>query len=643
MSEQKIFEIPASAKEKAWIDNDNYLKMYQESVEDPVGFWDKQADRLDWFKKWDRTLDWDYNKAYIRWYEGGKLNVSHNCLDRHLEARGDQKALIWESDDPKVDRSFTYKQLHSEVSKFANVMKALGVVKGDRVMIYMPMIPELAIACLACARIGAVHSVVFGGFSSEALKNRIIDCDGKMLITANAGVRGGKSVPLKQNADIAMEGTSIECCMVVKHTEDACEMQSGRDYFWHEEMAKASSDCPAEEMDAEDPLFILYTSGSTGKPKGVLHTTAGYLVYTSLTHQYVFDYHDGDIYWCTADIGWVTGHSYILYGPLANGATTLMFEGVPNYPDFGRFWDICDKHKVNIFYTAPTAIRAIAKEGDELVNKRDLSSLRLLGTVGEPINPEAWLWYHRVVGHGNCPIVDTWWQTETGGILITPLPGATRTKPGSATRPFFGIQPLLVDGDGNELEGAASGNLCIKHPWPGQMRTVYGDHERFIQTYFSTYKGLYFTGDGCRRDEDGYYWITGRVDDVLNVSGHRMGTAELESALVLHENVAEAAVVGFPHEIKGQGIYAFVTLNTGVEPTDELQKELVQLVRKEIGPIASFDVVQWAPGLPKTRSGKIMRRILRKIAESDMESIGDTSTLADPSVVDDLISNRPAN
>ena len=643
MSEQKIFEIPASAKEKAWIDNDTYLKMYQESVEDPEGFWDKQADRLDWFKKWDRTLDWDYNKAYIRWYEGGKLNVSHNCLDRHLEARGDQKALIWESDDPNVDRSFTYKQLHSEVSRFANVMKSLGVVKGDRVMIYMPMIPELAIACLACARIGAVHSVVFGGFSSEALKNRITDCDGKMLITANAGVRGGKSVPLKQNADAAMEGTSIECCMVVKHTEDACEMKTGRDYFWHEEMAKASSDCPAEEIDAEDPLFILYTSGSTGKPKGVLHTTAGYLVYTSLTHQYVFDYHDGDIYWCTADIGWVTGHSYILYGPLANGATTLMFEGVPNYPDFGRFWDICDKHKVNIFYTAPTAIRAIAKEGDELVNKRDLSSLRLLGTVGEPINPEAWLWYHRVVGHGNCPIVDTWWQTETGGILITPLPGATRTKPGSATRPFFGIQPLLVDGDGNELKGAASGNLCIKHPWPGQMRTVYGEHERFFQTYFSTYKGLYFTGDGCRRDEDGYYWITGRVDDVLNVSGHRMGTAELESALVLHENVAEAAVVGFPHEIKGQGIYAFVTLNTGIEPTDELQKELVQLVRKEIGPIASFDVVQWAPGLPKTRSGKIMRRILRKIAESDMESIGDTSTLADPSVVDDLISNRPAN
>jgi len=494
----------------------------------------------------------------------------------------------------------------------------------------------------ACTRIGAVHSVVCGGFSAEALKNRILDCEGKMLITANAGIRGGKSVPLKQNADEAMEGTGTESCIVVKHTDDDCKMQSQRDYYWHEEMAGVSADCPAEEMDAEDPLFILYTSGSTGKPKGVLHTTAGYLVYTSLTHQYVYDYHDGDIYWCTADIGWVTGHSYILYGPLANGATTLMFEGVPNYPDFGRFWDICDKHKVNIFYTAPTAIRAIAKEGDELVNKRDLSSLRLLGTVGEPINPEAWLWYHRVVGHKKCPIVDTWWQTETGGIMITPLPGATRTKPGSATRPFFGIQPLLVDADGNEMEGVAEGNLCIKHSWPGQMRTVYGDHDRFIQTYFSTYKGLYFTGDGCRRDEDGYYWITGRVDDVLNVSGHRMGTAELESAVVLHKSVAEAAIVGFPHEIKGQGIYAYVTLNSGVEPTDDLKKELVQMVRKEIGPIATIDVIQWAPGLPKTRSGKIMRRILRKIAENDMGSIGDTSTLADPSVVEDLIANRPA-
>jgi len=641
MSEQKIFEIPAKAEKKAWIDNESYLRMYQESVSDPKGFWDKQAERLDWFKKWDNTLDWNYKKGHIRWYEGGKINVSYNCLDRHLEKKGDQVALIWESDDPNVDKKFTFKDLHFEVCKFANVMKNQGIQKGDRVMIYMPMIPELAVACLACSRIGAIHSVVFGGFSSEALKNRILDCEGKMLITANSGVRGGKIIPLKKNADLAMEGTSTQKCIVVKHTNDDCTMNSGRDFFYHEEMAKASPMCPPEEMDAEDPLFILYTSGSTGKPKGVLHSTAGYLVYTSITHQYVFDYHDGDIYWCTADIGWVTGHSYILYGPLSNGATTLMFEGVPNYPDFGRFWDICDKHKVNIFYTAPTAIRAIAKEGDELVNKRDLSSLHLLGTVGEPINPEAWLWYHNIVGHGNCPIVDTWWQTETGGIMITPLPGATRTKPGSATRPFFGIQPLLVDSDGRELEGATEGNLCIKHPWPGQMRTVYGDHERFIKTYFSTYKGLYFTGDGCRRDEDGYYWITGRVDDVLNVSGHRMGTAELESAVVLHKSVAEAAIVGFPHDIKGQGIYAYVTLNTGVEPTDDLKKELVLLVRKEIGPIAAFDIIQWAPGLPKTRSGKIMRRILRKIAENDINSIGDTSTLADPSVVEDLIENSP--
>ena len=641
MSDQKTFEIPAKSIEKAWIDNETYLKMYKESVENPIDFWDRQAERLDWFKKWDNTLDWDYRKGYIRWYEGGKLNVSYNCIDRHLEKKGDQIALIWESDDPNVDKKFTFIDLHKEICKFANVMKDHGIQKGDRVMIYMPMIPELAIACLACTRIGAIHSVVFGGFSSEALKNRILDCEGKMLITANAGIRGGKSIPLKQNADLAMEGTSTKKCIVVKHTADECKMTNGRDFFYHEEIEKASSDCEPEEMDAEDPLFILYTSGSTGKPKGVLHSTAGYLLYASITHEYVFDYHDGDIYWCTADIGWVTGHSYILYGPLANGATTLMFEGVPNYPDFGRFWDICDKHKVNIFYTAPTAIRAIAKEGDELVKKRDLSSLKLLGTVGEPINPEAWVWYHKIVGHENCPIVDTWWQTETGGIMITPLPGATRTKPGSATRPFFGIQPLLVDSDGNELYGENEGNLCIKHPWPGQMRTVYGDHERFIKTYFSTYKGLYFTGDGCRRDEDGYYWITGRVDDVLNVSGHRMGTAELESAVVLHKNVAEAAIVGFPHEIKGQGIYAYVTLNTGVEPTDDLKKELVQLVRKEIGPIAAFDIIQWAPGLPKTRSGKIMRRILRKIAENDVNSIGDTSTLADPSVVEDLIENSP--
>ena len=641
MSEQKVFEIPVAAKAKTWIDNEKYLKMYDESVNEPKIFWDKQAERLDWFKKWDNTLDWDYNKGHIRWYEGGKLNVSHNCIDRHLEKRGNQIALIWESDDPTVDRSYTYKELYNEVCKFANVMKNRGIVKGDRVMIYMPMIPELAIACLACTRIGAVHSVVFGGFSAEALKNRIIDCGGKMLITANAGVRGGKSIALKQNADQAMQSTETQSCIVVKHTDNDCYMQAGRDSFYHEDMAKASADCPAEEMDAEDPLFILYTSGSTGKPKGVLHTTAGYLVYTALTHQYVFDYHDGAIYWCTADIGWITGHSYILYGPLANGATTLMFEGVPNYPDFGRFWDVCDKHKVNIFYTAPTAIRAIAKEGDALVNTRDLSSLRLLGTVGEPINPDVWLWYHRVVGHENCPIVDTWWQTETGGIMITPLPGATRTKPGSATRPFFGIQPLLVDSNGNELEGATEGNLCIKHPWPGQMRTVYGDHKRFVETYFGTYEGLYFTGDGCRRDEDGYYWITGRVDDVLNISGHRMGTAELESAVVLHGSVAEAAIVGFPHEIKGQGIYAFVTLNSGVEPTDDLKKELVQMVRKEIGPIATFDEIQWAPGLPKTRSGKIMRRILRKIAGNEIDSIGDTSTLADPSVVEDLISNCP--
>ena len=642
MSEDTILEVAKSYQGTAYVDNDAYLKMYEESIRDPEGFWVQQADRLDWMKKWDRVLDWDYHKVHIRWFEGAKLNVSANCLDRHLEKRGDQVAIIWESDDPGEDRKLTYRQLHKEVCKFANVLKAQGVNKGDRVCLYMPMVPEAAVAMLACTRIGAIHSVVFGGFSPEALKERINDSKCCVLITADQSVRGGKKVPLKTNADKACKSTpSIQKVIVVQRGGDPVEWQEVRDVWYHEAMASASVDCPAEAMDAEDPLFILYTSGSTGKPKGVLHTTAGYLLYTSITHQYVFDYKDGDIYWCTADVGWVTGHSYIVYGPLSNGATTLMFEGVPNYPDFGRFWDVCDKHQVNTFYTAPTAIRAIAKEGDELVNKRDLSSLRLLGTVGEPINPEAWMWYHRVVGKERCPIVDTWWQTETGGILITPLPGATRLKPGSATRPFFGVQPVLVDENGQELEGAASGNLCIKHPWPGQMRSIYGDHERFFQTYFSTYKGYYFTGDGCRRDKDGYYWITGRVDDVLNVSGHRMGTAEIESALVLHENVAEAAVVGFPHEIKGQGIYAYVTLNSGVEATEDLKKELVQLVRKEIGPIATVDILQWAPGLPKTRSGKIMRRILRKIAENELGNLGDTSTLADPSVVEDLVANRP--
>jgi len=564
-------------------------------------------------------------------------------LDRHLEERGDQVAIIWQSDDPNVDRKITYRELHEEVCKFSNVLKSNGVNKGDRVCLYLPMIPEAAVAMLACARIGAIHSVVFGGFSPDALKDRINDSECKVLITADQSLRGGKRVPLKTNADKACESTpSIEKVIVVQRGGDPVNWKDGRDLWYHEELAQASADCPAEPIDAEAPLFILYTSGSTGKPKGVLHTSGGYLLYASMTHQYVFDYHDGDIYWCTADVGWVTGHSYIVYGPLANGATTLMFEGIPNYPDYGRFWDVVDKHKVNIFYTAPTAIRAIAKEGDELVNKRDLSSLRLLGSVGEPINPEAWLWYYRVVGKERCPIVDTWWQTETGGILITPLPGANKLKPGSATRPFFGVQPVLVDAEGKELEGATEGNLCIKQSWPGQMRTVYGDHERFKQTYFSTYKGYYFSGDGCRRDADGFYWITGRVDDVLNVSGHRMGTAEIESALVLHEHVAEAAVVGYPHDIKGQGIYAYVTLNSGVESSDALKKELVQLVRKEIGPIATIDVLQWAPGLPKTRSGKIMRRILRKIAENQLDSLGDTSTLADPSVVEDLIANRPS-
>ena len=636
-----IIDIKDEYKKNAYINTEKYEEMYKQSIDDPENFWAEQAKKVDWTKKWDKVMDYDFNTADIKWYLGGKLNVTYDCIDRHLEERGDQKAIIWESDDPNLDKSYTYKELHKEVSRFANVLKKHDVKKGDVVIIYMPMIPELSIAVLACARIGAIHSVVFGGFSSDSLKSRILDCKPKLLICADRGVRGGKSVPSKSNADTAMEDTNVEKCIVVRRTGEDTNMMSGRDFWWDDETNDSSiSDiCPAEEMDAEDPLFILYTSGSTGQPKGVMHTTGGYIVYTTLTFKYVFDYKEGDIFWCTADIGWITGHSYIIYGPLSNGATSIMFEGVPQYPDWGRFWDVVDKHKVNIFYTAPTAIRAIARMGDHHVAKRKLDSLKLLGTVGEPINPEAWLWYYNIIGKSKLPIVDTWWQTETGGILISPLPGATKLKPGSATKPLFGIEPLLVDNEGNELKGATSGNLCIKSSWPGQMRGVYGDPERFYNTYFTTYKGYYFTGDGCRRDEDGYYWITGRVDDVINVSGHRLGTAEIESALVLHKDVAESAVVGFPHDIKGQGIYAFVTLNQEVEATDELKKELVQQVRTQIGPIANLDNVQWAPALPKTRSGKIMRRILRKIAEKDLDSIGDTSTLAEPEVVDDLVKN----
>ena len=636
-----IIDIKDEYKKNAYINTEKYEEMYKQSIEHPENFWAEQAEIVDWTKKWDKVMDYNFNTADIKWYLGGKLNVTYNCIDRHLEERGDQKAIIWESDDPNLDKSYTYKELHKEVSRFANVLKKHNVKKGDVVIIYMPMIPELSIAVLACARIGAIHSVVFGGFSSDSLNSRILDCKPKLIICADRGVRGGKSVPSKSNADTAMEDTNVEKCIVVRRTGEDTNMLSGRDFWWDDETNDSSiSDiCPAEEMDAEDPLFILYTSGSTGQPKGVMHTTGGYIVYTTLTFKYVFDYKDGDIFWCTADIGWITGHSYIIYGPLSNGATSVMFEGVPQYPDWGRFWDVVDKHKVNIFYTAPTAIRAIARMGDHHVSKRKLDSLKLLGTVGEPINPEAWLWYYNMIGKSKLPIVDTWWQTETGGICISPLPGATKLKPGSATKPLFGIQPLLVDNEGNELKGATSGNLCLKSSWPGQMRGVYGDPERFYNTYFTTYKGYYFTGDGCRRDEDGYYWITGRVDDVINVSGHRLGTAEIESALVLHKDVAESAVVGFPHDIKGQGIYAFVTLNQGVEPTDALKKALVQQVRTQIGPIANLDNVQWAPALPKTRSGKIMRRILRKIAEKDLDSIGDTSTLAEPEVVDDLVKN----
>jgi len=643
MSDVKVYDVPADAAARAHINNDKYLEMYDRSINDSDNFWAEQAESfISWTKKWDKVQDWDYNKGHINWFIGGELNVSYNCLDRHLETRGDQTAIIWEGDDPNESKHISYKELHAEVCKFANVLKSRGVQKGDRVCIYLPMIPEAAVSMLACARIGAVHSIVFGGFSPEALKDRIIDSDCRVIITSDESLRGGRRVPLKANADKALESCpNVHTSIVVERTGGKVNWKEGRDVKYGELMAQAAAECEPESMSSEAPLFTLYTSGSTGKPKGALHTSGGYILYAAMTHKYVFDYHEGDIYWCTADVGWVTGHSYIVYGPLANGATTLMFEGIPTYPDAGRFWQVVAKHLVNIFYTAPTAIRSLMGQGESFVDKHDLSSLRLLGSVGEPINPEAWEWYHRVVGKNRCPIVDTWWQTETGGILITPLPGATKLKPGSATRPFFGVVPALVDNDGNFIEGnPAEGNLVITRPWPAQMRTVYGDHERFIQTYFSTYKGLYFTGDGARRDEDGYYWITGRVDDVINVSGHRMGTAEVESALVLHEKVAEAAVVGYPHDIKGQGIYAYVTLMSGIEPTDELKKELVALVRKEIGPIASPDVIQWAPGLPKTRSGKIMRRILRKIAANEVSALGDTSTLADPSVVDNLVNDR---
>ncbi len=643
MSEEAFYPVPEAFAAQANVTAEEYEAMYQRSVEDPEGFWAEQAEKyIDWFEKWDNVLDWDFtDDIHIRWFENGKLNACYNCLDRHLETHGDQTAIIWESDDPSEDKHITYRELHEEVCKFANVLKSRGVKKGDPVAIYMPMVPEAAVAMLACARIGAIHSVVFGGFSPDALRDRILDSDCRTVITADQSIRGGKKVPLKANADQALESCpNVHSCIVIRRGGEPVEWHEERDVWYHEAMANASADCPAEPMDAEDPLFILYTSGSTGKPKGVLHTTGGYMVYAAITHKLTFDYHEGDIYWCTADVGWVTGHTYIVYGPLANGAISLMFEGIPTYPDASRFWQVVDKHQVNIFYTAPTAIRALMACGDEMVKKTSRASLRLLGTVGEPINPEAWEWYYHVVGDGRCPIVDTWWQTETGGHMITPLPGAHGLKPGSATKPFFGVQPGLMDDQGNELELPNRGNLVIKAPWPGQMRTVFGDHKRFKETYFSAYPGYYFTGDGARCDEDGYWWITGRVDDVLNVSGHRLGTAEIESALVLHDKVAEAAVVGFPHPITGQGIYAYVTLMAGEEGTDELKQELVDLVRKEIGPIAKVNYIQWAPGLPKTRSGKIMRRILRKIAANELDNLGDTSTLTDPSVVDHLIENR---
>jgi acetyl-CoA synthetase len=640
-----VYPVLPAALENTLIDAQTYEEMYARSVSDNEGFWADEAARIDWIKPFSIVKDVSFAKEdlHIRWYEDGTLNACYNCVDRHLETKADDVAIIWEGDDPNRDLKITYAELHQRVSKFANSLKALGAKRGDRITIYMPMIPDAAISMLACARIGAVHSVVFGGFSPDALAGRIHDCESNIVITADEGLRGGKGIPLKANVDAAAERaevTTLEKVLVVKNTGAEVAWHEGRDVWLHEVQEQVDADCPCEEMSAEDPLFILYTSGSTGKPKGVLHTTGGYLVFAAMTHEYVFDYKAGEIYWCTADVGWVTGHSYIVYGPLANGATTLMFEGVPNYPTSSRFWEVCDKHQVNIFYTAPTALRALMRDGDDPVKKTSRKSLRLLGSVGEPINPEAWEWYYRVVGEERCPIVDTWWQTETGGILISPLPGATALKPGSATRPLFGIMPAIVDADGNDLSGVAEGNLILRDSWPGQMRTVYGDHDRFVETYFSTYEGNYFTGDGARRDEDGYYWITGRVDDVLNVSGHRMGTAEVESALVAHPSVAEAAVVGYPHDIKGQGIYAYVTLMVGVADSDELKTTLQQWVRKEIGPIAKPDLIQWAPGLPKTRSGKIMRRILRKVAADDFENLGDTSTLADPVVVEHLIENR---
>ena len=643
MDDNRIYPVALRNAEEAYIDEARYQEMYRRSIENPEEFWSEQAEKyLTYTKRWDQVMSYDYVTGAIAWFSGAKLNATVNCIDRHLEARGDQIAIIWEGDDPSEQQHISYKELHESVCRFANLLKSRGVGKGDRVSIYMPMIPEAAVAMLGCARIGAVHSVVFGGFSPDSLRDRILDSDCRVVVTADEGPRGGRPVPLKANVETALaECPDVHTTIVVRRTGAEVPGDAKRDIWYHEGMASVSPDCEPEEMDAEDPLFILYTSGSTGKPKGVLHTTAGYQLYAAMTHQLVFDYKDGEVYWCTADVGWITGHSYIVYGPLANGATTLMFEGVPTYPDGSRFWNVVDKHAVNIFYTAPTAIRALMSLGDGPVLSADRTSLRILGTVGEPINPEAWEWYYRVVGGQQCPIVDTWWQTETGGILITPLVGATPLKPGSATRPFFGIQPALLDDEGNEVDGAGVGNLVIRRSWPGQMRTVYGDHERFVSTYFARYPGYYMTGDGARRDEDGYYWITGRVDDVINVSGHRMGTAEVESALVLHDLVAEAAVVGYPHEIKGQGIYGYVTLMVGSDPSDELKRDLVNLVRKEIGPFAAPDIIQWAPGLPKTRSGKIMRRILRKIAASEIDDLGDTSTLADPSVVDDLVANRP--